>query len=645
MGVQLFANNASSQLSGSLPQGGTTLVCSTGQGARFPSPSNGDFFYVTLYTKDAYAVEQNIEIVKVTSRATDVMTIVRDIEGITGNAGGFAYAGGSDTTYIDMRWTAGCVDNMAQKGELAAVATTGSYADLIGEPTAFSPSIITQDASNRFVTDVEKAAWNAKEATVAAGTTAQYYRGDKSFQTLDKAAVGLGNVTNTADADKPVSTAQQTALDLKLDKTGGTITTNSANPALKVTQSGTGNAFVVEDVASDTTPFIINADGRVAIGASTGITGVSLTVGGDSTTSSIDCFAPIASAAGFSQRFFKSRNANIYVQTIVQNGDTLGASQYFGSDGTTHVHAASITSQVDGTPGTNDMPGRLVFSTTPDGASTPVERMRIDSAGNVGIGCSPSYGLDVSSTIRAATGFSLTTDGSYYVPSGAATIPNYGIGSPYVNWVGLSGFSGLAFYTNQVERMRIGSDGTVVIPNLSSNTLIKSESSTEGGQIQFEKPASGTSLLGNVVVDVIGDTFRILENGGTFRGVSLGLAGCAAGSVTQLVGHDLTQTLTNKTLTGYTETQYNLTGTDLAVSNGTVQYKTLSGNTTFTESLADGQGVILMLNPSTFAPTWPTTTWIGTVASAAPTLVASVYNCIVFFQMNGTLYGRYVGRV
>jgi hypothetical protein len=106
-----------------------------------------------------------------------------------------------------------------------------------------------------------------------------------------------------------------------------------------------------------------------------------------------------------------------------------------------------------------------------------------------------------------------------------------------------------------------------------------------------------------------------------------------------------TQTLTNKTLTGYTETQYNLTGTDIAVSNGTVQYKTLSANTTFTESLADGQGVILMLNPSTFAPTWPTTTWIGTVASAAPTLIASVYNCIVFFQMNGTLYGRYVGRV
>jgi hypothetical protein len=54
-----------------------------------------------------------------------------------------------------------------------------------------------------------------KEPTIAAGTTAQYWRGDKSWQTLNKAAVGLGNVDNTSDANKPVSTAQQVALDLK----------------------------------------------------------------------------------------------------------------------------------------------------------------------------------------------------------------------------------------------------------------------------------------------------------------------------------------------------------------------------------------------------------------------------------------------
>jgi hypothetical protein len=54
---------------------------------------------------------------------------------------------------------------------------------------------------------------DTKEDAIAAGTTSQYWRGDKSWQTLDKSAVGLGNVDNTSDADKPISTATQTALD------------------------------------------------------------------------------------------------------------------------------------------------------------------------------------------------------------------------------------------------------------------------------------------------------------------------------------------------------------------------------------------------------------------------------------------------
>lgn len=53
------------------------------------------------------------------------------------------------------------------------------------------------------------------EAAYGAGTTSQYLRGDKSWQTLNKAAVGLSNADNTSDADKPISTATQTALDAK----------------------------------------------------------------------------------------------------------------------------------------------------------------------------------------------------------------------------------------------------------------------------------------------------------------------------------------------------------------------------------------------------------------------------------------------
>lgn len=56
---------------------------------------------------------------------------------------------------------------------------------------------------------------SSKENTIAQGTTAQYYRGDKTWQTLDKTAIGLANVDNTTDLNKPISTATQTALNLK----------------------------------------------------------------------------------------------------------------------------------------------------------------------------------------------------------------------------------------------------------------------------------------------------------------------------------------------------------------------------------------------------------------------------------------------
>jgi hypothetical protein len=58
----------------------------------------------------------------------------------------------------------------------------------------------------------------AVEPLITATTSADYYRGDKTFATLNKAAVGLGNVDNTSDANKPVSTATQTALDAKTNK-------------------------------------------------------------------------------------------------------------------------------------------------------------------------------------------------------------------------------------------------------------------------------------------------------------------------------------------------------------------------------------------------------------------------------------------
>ena len=107
---------------------------------------------------------------------------------------------------------------------------------------------------------------------------------------------------------------------------------------------------------------------------------------------------------------------------------------------------------------------------------------------------------------------------------------------------------------------------------------------------------------------------------------------------------DGVQTLTNKTLTGYTETVYDLTGTDIAVANGSIQTKTLSANTTFTESLADGQSVILGITAGAYSITWPSVTWAKVGGSGvAPTLTSSGVNWIVLWQVGDVVRGSFMG--
>ena len=112
-----------------------------------------------------------------------------------------------------------------------------------------------------------------------------------------------------------------------------------------------------------------------------------------------------------------------------------------------------------------------------------------------------------------------------------------------------------------------------------------------------------------------------------------------------IVGTTDTQTLTNKTLTGYTETVYALaTSGSIALNpaNGTIQTCALAGNPTFTDSLSSGQSLILMLtNGASYTVTYPTITWVSSTGNVAPTLTAS--STLVFWKVSTTLYGAYIG--
>ena len=168
------------------------------------------------------------------------------------------------------------------------------------------------------------------------------------------------------------------------------ISVNSATDALRITQTGAGNALVVEDSTNpDSTPFVITGDGNLVYGATSAFASGSFiqAIASDSSPSTNIRLRRISdSLSGTSIAFDKARGASTSSPTIVQSADQLGSFTFNGYDGSSYLIAAQIRADVDGTPGTNDMPGRLGFFTTADGASSPTERMRIDSAGNVGIG-------------------------------------------------------------------------------------------------------------------------------------------------------------------------------------------------------------------------------------------------------------------
>jgi hypothetical protein len=138
----------------------------------------------------------------------------------------------------------------------------------------------------------------------------------------------------------------------------------------------------------------------------------------------------------------------------------------------------------------------------------------------------------------------------------------------------------------------------------------------------------GDTLVGTTITDsIIVDTDI---SGGTATDVDI-----SGGTATDVE-------ISGGTITDIAEVVYDLVDLDIDPANGGIQTKTIAADTTFTESLDDGQSVVLMLTDAvSYTITWPTMTWISSGGNAAPELTDS--DVVVMWQVGTTVYGLWSG--
>jgi len=286
---------------------------------------------------------------------------------------------------------------------------------------------------------------------------------------------------------------------------GGTISTSaavfegsSANAIVRITQTGSGNALVVEDSANpDSTPFVVNSSGNVGIGTNSPLS-----------TSVLD-----VNASG--KYFSVQSNLGSAVNPGSDYGLHVGWNRSGGSGETNIIWGTGV--------GGNPV---LTFATW-DG-STYLQRMTIDSSGNVGIKTSPNPTASLDVLAGTNQRFMVRELGTGAVVLDAVNATN----SAYQMLI--TNGSQHILRTNATERMRIDSSGYVIIGNngVFSETAVNIRLS-QNGQIYcasnnvdagvFYRPTSTTNYGVILTKSNVGGTNSLVGVGyanGTFAAYS-----------------------------------------------------------------------------------------------------------------------------
>jgi len=290
------------------------------------------------------------------------------------------------------------------------------------------------------------------------------------------------------------------------------IEVNSSSAALRITQTGSGNALLVEDSANpDSSPFVVDASGNVGVGTTTptapldvngnvAITGTARRITGDFTNATIS-----------NRAFFQTSTTNgaTTVNAMPNGTGVTTAMRVYNSSDPNNAAFGELLIGSDAV--------RLGQGVTGTGTAIPItfltggsERMRLDTSGNLGLGTSsPGARLDVAvsgtatatnvlrafnSTDGAGTGaIGIVKFGSTAGAYGPYVANNVGVNAAFTDFlVGTETFHPLEFYTWNIERMRITADGNVGIGTSSPQAkLVASNAGAAGLEFFTNYPGGG----------------------------------------------------------------------------------------------------------------------------------------------------------
>lgn len=470
--------------------------------------------------------------------------------------------GNSDVLFPTQNAVKTYVDNQVSSGVLDANSTIKGKIKLAGDLSGTADAPTVPGLAN-------------KENAIATGTTSQYFRGDKSWQSLNKIAVGLASVDNTSDVAKPISTATQSALNYKED---------SAN---KSTATGLGISDVLFPTQNAVKSYVDTQIAAVAVSDASSTSKGKIQLGGDLAGIGTTALSPVISAGAITV----SKLANDAVEeSKIKNGNVT--STKIADNAITNAKIGEVIAVNKGGTGAD-------MSTTAGYVKQATTGSNFTTVSSIPV-------ADVSGAVRSVNGVLPATNGNVSVVIGQVTTgtnsdPTQVVVTPYNSDIYV--VSGQTGTPNDNGRTFIN-DGTnwhEIATNIAAleNSFVKLSGSTMFGNLVFptgkkitiaDAPTGSTDVTNKNYVDTkIGGNGTVnflpkfnssnqLENSNLFdNGANLGVGTTTPTSKLEINGAATNTTALNS-----------VAATTIDFSKSNLAYTTASAGTFTLTNIKDG---------------------------------------------------------